>query len=459
MSAKPAPSAPGEPREPWLERLALHRPELRAWALYDWANSAFWAVVIASVFPLYFKSVAAEGSEHAIERYTNVTTASLLVTALLAPVLGAIADHVGAKKRFLGAFIACGVLATGAMFWIGPGDWVLAAALFALANIGAAGSLVFADALLPSVARGRELDRVATSGFALGYLSGGLLIALAAWMTASPETFGFPADDATLPARVMFAITAAWWGLFSLPILLRVREPRADRAGEPRRRRRGDPSAASRACAGTLRELGRYRQAAWLLVAMLVYLDGVATVIRMATIYGDEIGIGHADLIGAVLLLQFVAVPCSALFGMLAGRIGAKGAILVSLAIYLVICVLAWRMTTTTEYYLLAALVGTAQGGCQALSRSLFASMVPPEKAGEFFGLFGVLEKFAGVLGPAAFGGTIALTGSARSGMLALVAFFLVGGLLLWRVDVEEGRRVAREAGLSSGGQVLDDET
>jgi UMF1 family MFS transporter len=171
----------------------------------------------------------------------------------------------------------------------------------------------------------------------------------------------------------------------------------------------------------------------------------VATLIRMATIYGDEVGIGQTDLIAAVLLVQFVAVPCSALFGILAGRIGAQRSILISLAIYLVICVLAWRMTTTAEYYVMAALVGMAQGGCQALSRSLFASMVPPEKAGEFFGLFGVLEKFAGVLGPAAFGGTIALTGSARSGMLALVVFFVVGGFLLTRVDVEEGRRVARE--------------
>jgi UMF1 family MFS transporter len=332
------------------------------------------------------------------------------------------------------------------MVWIGPGDWVLAAALYALGNVGAAGSLVFADALLPSVARGRELDRVATSGFALGYLSGGLLIALAVWMTVRPETFGL-SGDATLPARVMFALTAVWWGLFSLPILLWVKEPpasgvRGERAFQAGLARLG----------ATLRELRRYRQAAKLLVAMLIYLDGVLTVIRMATIYGEEIGIGEADLFKAVLLVQFVAVPCSALFGLLAGRIGAKGAILLSLAIYVAICVLAWRMSSTAEYYLMAALVGTAQGGCQALSRSLFASMVPPEKAGEFFGLFGVLEKFAGVLGPAAFGATIELTGSPESGMLALVVFFLLGGFLLWRVDVEEGRRVARGAERQAAG-------
>jgi UMF1 family MFS transporter len=203
----------------------------------------------------------------------------------------------------------------------------------------------------------------------------------------------------------------------------------------------------------TLRELRRYRDATWLLVAMLIYLDGVLTVVRMATIYGDELGIGPSDLIRAVLLVQFVAVPCSALFGALAGRIGAKGAILVSLAIYLGICVLAARLSTAAEYYAMAALVGTAQGGCQALSRSLFASMVPPDKAGEFFGLFGVLEKFAGVLGPWVFGEAIALTGSTRSGMLALSGFFVAGGLLLLRVDVERGRRAARGESVETAGR------
>ena len=436
-------------REGLLERLALHRPELRAWALYDWANSAFWAVVIASVFPIYFKTVAAEGSELAITRFTWVTTASLLVTALIAPLLGAVADSVGAKKRFLGVFVAIGVAATAAMFTIGPGEWVRAALFFAVANVGVAGSLVFADALLPAVARGVELDRVATSGFALGYLSGGLLIALAAWLTSHPEvlaSMGLGEGDETFAARLMFVVTAAWWGLFSLPILLRVPEPPSERArlaaaGEPVEPR---PVRAGLArLRGTLRELGKYRQATVLLVAMLIYLDGVATVIRMATIYGEEIGIGHADLIKAVLLVQFVAVPFSVLFGKLAGMVGAQRAIRLSLAIYLVVCVLGFRMSTTWEYYLMAGLVGTAQGGCQALSRSLFASMVPPDKAGEFFGLFGVLEKFAGVLGPAAFGTTIALTGSSRMGMLSLVVFFVAGGVVLMRVDVEEGRRVA----------------
>jgi len=437
------------PRESLLERLALHRPELRAWALYDWANSAFWAIMIASVFPIFFEQVAAAGDETAVQRYTFATTASLLIVALLSPALGAIADYAGTKKRFLAGFIALGVVPTGALFLVGRGDWVWASVLFGAANIGVAGSAMFADALLPTIARGRELDRVATSGFALGYLSGGLLLALAGWMTASPQTFGLPAGEglssaeASLPARLMFAITAAWWALFSLPVLLRVPEP-------PRRLQQGETAgenairAGLRRLAGTFGELRRYRQAFLLLIAFLIYNDGVLTIIRMASIYGAELKFETADLIRAILLVQFVAVPCSAAFGWLAGRIGTKPAILVSLGLYLVVCVYAFFLTSITEYYLLAALVGVAQGGAQALSRSLFASMIPVDQSGEFFGLFGVLEKFAGVLGPAAFGLAHAWSGSSRPAMLVLIVFFVVGGLLLLRVDVEEGRRAVR---------------
>ena len=442
-------------RESLLERLALHRPELRAWALYDWANSAFWAIVIAGAFPVFFKSVAARGDERAIENFAFATTASLLIVALLSPALGAIADYAGAKKRFLGAFVAIGVVPTAAMFLIREGQWVFAAVLFGVANIGAAGSAVFAEALLPSVARGKELDRVASSAFALGYLSGGLLLALLIAMTLAPGAFGFPAApegqtlssaEASLPARVMFVVTAVWWFVFSLPILLRVREPTprleaGERAGTHPVR------AGLRRLGGTLRELRRYRDALLMLVAFLVYNDGILTIIRMATIYGAEIGVGDGDLFSAILMVQFVAVPFSLLFGWLAGRVGTKRAILLALAIYLGICLYAWRLSTTREFYVLAGLVGTAQGGAQALSRSLFASMVPAHKAGEFFGLFGVLEKFAGVLGPAIFGLSIKWSGSSRTAMLILIAFFAVGMLLLARVDVEAGRRLACEGG------------
>ncbi len=274
-------------------------------------------------------------------------------------------------------------------------------------------------------------------------------------MVLSPDTFGFPvaaegetltSAQATLPARVMFVVTAVWWLIFSFPILLSVPEPK-------RRLEEHESEGQNPVVAGvlrlkrTFRDLRRYKDALLMLVAFLIYNDGIQTIIRMAAIYGSEIGIGESDLFAAILLVQFVAIPFSMLFGWLAGRIGTKQAILVALAIYLVICVLGWRMQTATEFYALAVLVATAQGGAQALSRSLFASMIPLHKSGEFFGLFGVLEKFAGVLGPAVFGLSITLFGSSRMAMLTLIAFFVIGGLLLSRVDVETGRRIACQAG------------
>lgn len=438
------PAKKGGDREGWLERFALHRPELRAWALYDWANSTFWAVIIASVFPIYWTTVANEGSEQSIPRFTLVTSVSLLVVALIAPLLGAVADFSAAKKKLLGTFVLFGSLSTAAMFAIGPGDWVLASVLFGIANIGVAGSLVFSDSLLPTVARGKELDRVATSGFALGYLSGGLLLVLAIVVTKAPEVVGLSSDDATLPARVMFVVTALWWALFSIPILTRVREPA--RRLQPGESAGQNPLVAGvRRLGSTLHDVRRYKHAFAMLIAFLVYGDGVATIMRMAVIYGADLGIEGSELIGAVLLVQFVAVPFSLLFGGLAGRIGPKRAILIGLAIYVGICLYGWQMSTAREFYVLAFLVGTAQGGVQALSRSLFASMVPVHKAGEFFGVFGVLEKFAGVAGPALFGVVIAVTGSNSSGMIALTLFFLVGGALLSRVDVGAGRRMVAE--------------
>ncbi|MFN2383997.1 MAG: MFS transporter, partial [Gemmatimonadota bacterium] len=198
--------------------------------------------------------------------------------------------------------------------------------------------------------------------------------------------------------------------------------------------------------AETFRALRTYRQALLLLIAFLVYNDGIGTIIRMAAIYGAEVGIERSALIGAILLAQVIGIPFAFGFGWLAGRIGPKRAILLGLGVYVGISVLAYGMRTATHFYLLALAVGTVQGGCQALSRSLFASLIPRHRSSEFFGFYGVLEKFAGVLGPVVFGLTIALTGSSRGAILSVISFFVVGGLLLTRVDIEGGRRAARAA-------------
>ncbi|HVS09371.1 MAG TPA: MFS transporter [Planctomycetota bacterium] len=438
-------------REPLLERLALHRPELRAWALYDWANSAFFTTIVAAVFPIYYKTVAAADHPDALARFAQVTSASMLLVALIAPLLGAMSDFAAAKKRFLAVFLTLGASATAGMFFVQQGDWLLASLLFALGNVGVAASFVFYDSLLPSIAKGRELDRLSTSAYAIGYLGGGLLLALNLAWIQRPEWFGLPSGpdlapaQRTLPARLAFLSVAVWWVAFSIPLFRRVREPPRTLESDERLRMRSLAVALSR-LRETFRELRRFRHAFLFLLAFLAYNDGIGTIIRMATAYGEEIGIGRSDLIAAVLIVQFVGIPCALFFGALAGRIGAKRGILVGLAAYLGICVFAWGMKETWHFYALALLVAAVMGGTQALSRSLFASMVPVHKAGEFFGLFSVLERFAGVLGPMAFFLAIRLTGHSRLGILSLVVFFLAGAALLLPVDVEAGQRAAREA-------------
>lgn len=438
---------------PLLERLGLHRPELRAWAMYDWANSAFIATVMTAVFPIYFVQVAASelAPAAATARFATVTTIGLAVIAVLAPVLGALADYAAVKKRLLGAFLGIGVAAVATMFFIHEGDLLLASLVFIFANIGANGSFVFYESLLPHIARQDELDRVSTAAYALGYVGGGLLLALnLAWILA-PGFFGLPSGDnlapeaGTLPTRLAFLSVAVWWLLFSIPLFRNVREPPVLLEADERRGQNALRVAFTRV-GETLRELRGYRSAFLMLLAFLIYNDGIGTIIRMASAYGTELGIGREALIGAILLVQFVGIPFAFLFGQIAGRIGAKRAIFIGLGTYAVISVLGYYMTTAVHFYLLATLVGMVQGGTQALSRSLFASMIPVHKSGEFFGFWGVFEKFAGILGPAIFAVTIALTGSSRNAILSVILFFIVGALLLWQVDVEEGQRVARAA-------------
>lgn len=427
-----------------LQRLALDRPELRAWALYDWANSAFFATVVAAVFPVYYREVAAAGRTDVIETYGTVTSAAMFVIAILGPILGALADTGARKKPFLGLFLAIGALATAALFFVEKGDWKLACGLFALGNLGIAGSFVFYDALLPSIARPEELDRVSTAGYALGYLGGGGLLALNLAWILRPSWFGLP-ENSTLPTRLAFVSVAVWWALFSIPLFRRVPEPPRRFESDESRGQSVLRTAFTRLYE-TLREARGYKQVFLMLLAMLVYSDGINTVIRLSVVYGGEIGIRSNQMVLAVLGVQFLGVPAAFAFGMLADKIGAKRAILLGLLVYGGVTLLAWRMKDAADFFVVAAGVGLVQGGCQALSRSLFASMIPSHKAGEFFGLFGVLERFANVFGPLAFAQTVAWTGDTRAGVLPLFVFFGLGALLLSRVDVEQGRRAAREA-------------
>ena len=421
--------------------------------MYDWAVSSFQTTIQVAVFQIYFVSVAAATlpGSRATQAWANANTIASILVAIASPVLGAISDVAAAKKRMLGLFMLLGVAACGGMYFIGRGDYVLATWLYIIATVGATASVVFYEALLPHLCRPDEMDRVSSAGYALGYVGGGLLLALnLAWILA-PQLFGLPHGDAlteaqkTLPARLAFVSVAVWWLIFSIPIFRSVREPA--RTLEPDEqfgvtlivtpfRRMGE----------TIRELRTFKNAFLMLLAFLVYNDGIQTIIRMATAYGTELKIPSSALTIAILIVQFVGIPFAFLFGILADRIGAKRAVFLGLLAYTAISIIGFYMKTARDFYVLAFLVGMVQGGTQALSRSLFASLIPAHKSGEFFGFYSVFEKFASILGPVLFSITIATTGSSRNAILGVVVFFAVGAAILARVNVDEGRQMARDA-------------
>ena len=434
------------PRQSLLARLGLHRPELRAWAMFDWATSAVQTTIITAVFPIYFVKVAGANlaESGATQRLATVNTIALVIIAIASPILGAVSDYSAVKKRFIAGFMGLGILATAALFVVNTGDINLASWLFIAVLCGAAGCFVFYEALLPHIATPEEMDRVSSAGYALGYLGGGLLLALNLAWIQKPEWFGLSSAN-NLPVRLAFVSVAVWWLVFSIPLFRRVPEPR--RKIEVDERSRENPLRVAIVRVGeTFRELRGYRQAFLMLLAFLIYNDGIQTIIKMATAYGTEIGIQQGALIGAILLVQFVGIPCTFLFGSLAHAVGPKRAIFAGLLAYAAISILGYFMTSATHFYILAGLVGMVQGGTQALSRSLFASMIPQHKSGEFFGFFSIFEKFAGIFGPLIFALTIAVSGSSRNAILSVIAFFAAGAGILWVVDVAEGRRAAREA-------------
>jgi UMF1 family MFS transporter len=422
--------------------------------MYDWANSAMVLVIMTAVFPIYYGSVAGEGHGTAAEEVWYPLSRSLAtaLVAVLSPVLGSIADFTATRKRLLAACVGIGAASVAVMSSIGRGEIVLASILLVIASGAVSLSFVFYESLLPHIATADEVDRVSTAGYAVGYLGSGLLLIVILFWIQKPEWFGFPAGDGLgpaqnpLPWRAAFLSVAVWWALFSVPLFREVSEP--PRLLETGRHVKQHPlRAATGRLVETLREIRRFRQTFLLLLAFLFYNDGISTIIGMAAIYASEtLRIAHFHLILAILIVQFVGVPFAFLFGMLAGRIGTQRSILVGIGAYCGITVFGYFMTSAAHFYALACAVGAVQGGTQALSRSLFARMVPRHQASEFFGFFSVFSKFAGIFGPVVWMGFVRLSGEPSGGILSVIIFFIIGGTLLLFVNVPEGERMARAA-------------
>jgi len=419
-----------------------HKKIINAWCMYDWANSAFATTIMAALFPPFYRSMvttAGVGEADATAYWAYTTSIALLLIALLAPVLGAISDYTGSKKRYIAFFAALGIVGTGLFVFLGDDTYILGSILFIVGNVGFAGANIFYESLLPHIAKQDDIDQISTRGYALGYVGGGILLVINVLWYMKPEWFFIP--DVGFALRASFFSVAVWWALFSIPLFRRVPEP-------PVVRTRQEGVNILRAGFGrlahTFRQSRRYKQLMLFLVAFWIYNDGIGTIIKMATAYGDEIGIGLTDMTIALIIMQFVGIPFSFGFGRLARRLGTKRSILSGLGLYVLIAIAGYFMQTATHFYILAFAVGMVQGGTQALSRSLYAAMVPKSQSAEFFGFFSTSSKFAGIAGPLLFGVVSQIARESRLSIVSLIVFFVVGGLLLTRVDVEEGIRVAR---------------
>jgi len=407
------------------------RRDTVSWALYDWANSAFATTVLAGFFPVFFQQYWSTGVDPTIStsRLGFANAIAGLTVAVLAPVLGAIADRTAGRKRQLVLWSLIGVIGTAALGFIGQGEWWWAAACFMMAAIGFNAANIFYDALLLDVAAEHELDQVSAFGYALGYLGGGLLFAFNVLMTLQPGWFGL--DNAAEAVQISFLTVAVWWFLFTLPLARNVRERPAAVVTQ------GLFAAARdglRELGSTLRHIASYREVSLFLVAYWLYIDGVHTIYTMAVDYGVALGLPSSSLLAALLLTQFVAFPSALVLGWLGNRWGPKRGILLCIAVYLSATIYAYFLDSVPEFFGLAVVVGLVQGGIQSLSRSFFGRLVPEGKGGEFFGFYNMMGKFASFIGPLLIATVALLTGDSRLSVSSLVVLFIVGGLVLWRV-------------------------
>ena len=396
---------------------------------------------MAGFFPLFFKAYWADPTDPAHSTFFLGAANSLasVIVACLSPFLGAIADRSSAKKKFLFFFAFLGVVMSASLWLVAQGNWILASLLYVGGTIGFSGGNTFYDSLLPGVASEKKVDFASSLGFALGYIGGGLLFLFNVLMYIQPAMFGL--SSAAVAIRISFLSVAVWWAVFSIPVFLFVEEPHTDdkvslgtaiREGWVR-------------LLGTLRDIRRLRVVVIFLFAYWFYIDGVDTIIRMAVDYGMSLGFPAASLITALLMVQFIAFPATLVYLKIAVRLGAQRAILVGIGGYSVITVFAFFMAEQWHFYVLAAAVGLFQGSIQALSRSLYTRIIPAYKSAEFFGFYNMLGKFAVFFGPVLMGSITYLGGNARYGILSVIILFLAGGLLLTKVDVREGERIARQ--------------
>jgi UMF1 family MFS transporter len=412
------------------------------WAIYDWANSAFATTVMAGFFPIFFKQYWCQdvASTTSTFRLGLANSMASLIVAAFSPLLGAMADRGGAKKQFLIFFASMGIVMTGGLFFVTKGAWEVAVLLYVFAIFGFSWGNISYDSLLVSVVSSDKRDMVSALGFGLGYLGGGLLFSFNVFMTLYPSFFFL--DHTAQAVRLSFISVAIWWGVFSIPVMLWVKEPSVSHHKPPLWIL--VPAALSQ-LRSTFDEIRKLRYVFIFLIAYWLYIDGVDTIVRMAVDYGMSLGFNTDSLIVALLITQFVGFPAAIGFGRLGERIGTKRGILVGIVVYLGVTIWAVFMERTAEFFALAITIGLVQGGVQALSRSFYSRLIPSDKAAEFYGFYNMLGKFASVIGPFLMGWVGVLTGNPRIAIMAIIILFLGGATILFFVDEKKGILLAHE--------------
>lgn len=398
--------------------------EEKSWIFYDWANSAFSAIVAAIILPLFFKEIARMGGLADIDAtayWGYATSSGTLICAILAPFFGTLGDFRGLKKKLFTAFMLLGVVST--LLLAATDNWKLLLLFYILGTLGFNGSCIYYDGFLHDVTTEERMDRVSTMGYGLGYIGGSTIpLVVSLLIIQFGDRIGI---SSLLATKLSFVLTAVWWLIFTIPMLKNVRQKHGI-APE-----KHIVSQTLRSMAQTGKRILANRSVFFFLIAYFFYIDGVGTIIHMATVFGDSCGLGSMDMMVILLIVQIVAFPFAILYGKLAGKFGAHRMILVGIATYIVVCAVGYNLQEMSDFLILAVLVGTAQGGIQALSRSFYGRIVPAETANEFFGFFDVFGKFSAVIGPALFGIVAQLTGVTHYGALAVMGMFILGGAIM----------------------------
>lgn len=402
--------------------------------MYDWANSAFACITLAFIFPIYFADVAA--AELPVHMRTAsfgyITGIALVCIAIASPIFGAIADFLNIRKKLLILLMLLGATSCLCMYFIHKGDFILASVLFVIGNIGFAGGNVFYESLLPLVAKRGDIDRLSIAGYALGYLGGGVLFALCIVMILNWQYLGL--SDRGHAVRISLASVGVWWVAFAIPLIKNIKETKPSQ--NVHLTLFSATKRSFRQIKNTLIDLPSHREIFLFLLAFWFYMDGVGTIIKMAAIYGREIGISASHLMGAGLTVQFLGMPFTFLFGYIAAKWSSKTGLYITLVVYMIICCFGYFMNAPWHFWLLAIMVSMVQGGCQALSRSIFSNLIPKDRSAEFFAFYSVSSRFAGIIGPLLFGGIAQFTGNSRSSILFLIFFFAIGILILRKLDL-----------------------